>query len=88
MGKVGGRWIASFHSQQDVICECCRPPTQEQQQRQTYLPWPTEPRGSGLLEINAAFSPLMCGNAAHSDALLVIIPFMLACFVQSLLLNR
>lgn len=44
--------------------------------------------GRGLLEINAAFSPLMCGNAAHSDALLVTIPFMLACFVQSLLLNR
>lgn len=33
-GRVGGRWIASFHSQQDVICDCCRPPTQEQRQRQ------------------------------------------------------
>lgn len=34
-GRVeGGRWISSFHSQQDVVCDCRRPPTWEQQQRQ------------------------------------------------------
>lgn len=74
-GELEGRWIANFHSQQDVVCDCWRPPTWEQQQRQavylsTLAYWAS---GLRIIRDKCCIFPRVSDNTLHYIIVLVIV---------------